>query len=44
MKTFDELKLERSFVFKYLGDRFASGFALTAVEGVGFHLLFSECS
>lgn len=44
MKTFYELNFERGFVFKYLGDLFASGFALTAVEGAGFHLLFSECS
>lgn len=41
MKTFYELNFERGFVFKYLGDLFASG---TAVEGAGFHLLFSECS
>ena len=44
MKTFYELKLEHGFGFKYLGDLFAIRIGLTAVEGAGFHLLFSERS
>lgn len=35
MKTLRELKLEGGFVFNYLGDLFAPGFAVSAEGGVG---------